>query len=582
MGGDVAVAGAAPALKKHVSAGVKRKAAAGAVAPAPARLQKVVLSGGKASGAASSSPPAVSTDGDEEEDSFGEEKEGDDDAAETTDGEEPNASESPSNSAGGDEGKNSARRRKTKCHYCQSMSDGADCGLVAGKCPNRPCDSCGGRHRLGRCRKSSPSGSGGDSQNFFASQNSLASDDGTPAASSSGKPSEEKKGGKGVKPQQVKEEWGYPQPQQGQQGQQQQQQRQQQQQHPVQGPDTSRSAGSTGSGKSSGMRRASKPNLTLETSASALESAYPGFDPVLSPTLATITPRNMMVGDSPLPSPTAAHDLINSLASPFGGAIGSNNLFASLGGLNLMHPFFPNTPMAACMTPMNGLGLQGKLGDEAEAVANAQALSFFNSMGGAGDMSGIFLGGIGMPGMGMGMGGAGGFFNGSGLTTTISPRKVAIGAHDDGTGLGHGYGPAKKQQMQLMQQVVQPPPLRDSARNGRVKGLSINTLAAEREAAGARSANNTGTHASVATHSSVDSGEADSPNGKNSRQYTMLRKRSACHYCSEIGQNCGLVAGKCPNRPCKTCQGRHRHGRCRLKKPLAPVVPALAPAQPAK
>jgi hypothetical protein len=93
---------------------------------------------------------------------------------------------------------------------------------------------------------------------------------------------------------------------------------------------------------------------------------------------------------------------------------------------------------------------------------------------------------------------------------------------------------------------------------------------------------NTGTHASVATHSSVDSGEADSPNGKNSRQYTMLRKRSACHYCSEIGQNCGLVAGKCPNRPCKTCQGRHRHGRCRLKKPLAPVVPALAPAQPAK
>jgi len=50
------------------------------------------------------------------------------------------------------------------------------------------------------------------------------------------------------------------------------------------------------------------------------------------------------------------------------------------------------------------------------------------------------------------------------------------------------------------------------------------------------------------------------------RQYTMKRKRSECHFCAELGLNCGLVAGKCPNRPCKTCKGRHRHGRCKLTK----------------
>lgn len=51
----------------------------------------------------------------------------------------------------------------------------------------------------------------------------------------------------------------------------------------------------------------------------------------------------------------------------------------------------------------------------------------------------------------------------------------------------------------------------------------------------------------------------------NRRQFTIRRKRSTCHYCMEIGQNCGIVAGKCPNRPCDKCNSRHRHGRCRVK-----------------
>jgi len=47
------------------------------------------------------------------------------------------------------------------------------------------------------------------------------------------------------------------------------------------------------------------------------------------------------------------------------------------------------------------------------------------------------------------------------------------------------------------------------------------------------------------------------------KSYTMLRKRSTCHFCYSLGENCGLVAGKCPNRPCDSCNGRHRHGRCK-------------------
>merc|ERR1712032_676732 len=64
---------------------------------------------------------------------------------------------------------------------------------------------------------------------------------------------------------------------------------------------------------------------------------------------------------------------------------------------------------------------------------------------------------------------------------------------------------------------------------------------------------------------------------RQNRQYTMLRKRSACHFCSEIGENCGLVAGKCPNRPCTNCGGRHRHGRCRLKRPINAKKNAVCP-----
>eukprot|EP00516_Mucochytrium_quahogii_P009809 CAMPEP_0203774244 /NCGR_PEP_ID=MMETSP0099_2-20121227/5182_1 /ASSEMBLY_ACC=CAM_ASM_000209 /TAXON_ID=96639 /ORGANISM=" , Strain NY0313808BC1" /LENGTH=260 /DNA_ID=CAMNT_0050672317 /DNA_START=818 /DNA_END=1601 /DNA_ORIENTATION=+ len=47
---------------------------------------------------------------------------------------------------------------------------------------------------------------------------------------------------------------------------------------------------------------------------------------------------------------------------------------------------------------------------------------------------------------------------------------------------------------------------------------------------------------------------------------TAQRRKSNCHYCEPLGENCGLVAGKCPNRPCDICNDRHRLGRCRKKR----------------
>lgn len=41
------------------------------------------------------------------------------------------------------------------------------------------------------------------------------------------------------------------------------------------------------------------------------------------------------------------------------------------------------------------------------------------------------------------------------------------------------------------------------------------------------------------------------------------RKKSACRYCKELGLNCGKFANKCPNRPCSDCGQRHRLGRCK-------------------
>jgi len=51
-------------------------------------------------------------------------------------------------------------------------------------------------------------------------------------------------------------------------------------------------------------------------------------------------------------------------------------------------------------------------------------------------------------------------------------------------------------------------------------------------------------------------------NGGRSR-YSAFRKASTCPFCAEIGQNCGKVAAKCPNRPCSKCSRRHRLNRCK-------------------
>jgi len=46
-------------------------------------------------------------------------------------------------------------------------------------------------------------------------------------------------------------------------------------------------------------------------------------------------------------------------------------------------------------------------------------------------------------------------------------------------------------------------------------------------------------------------------------RYSAFRKASNCPYCKDIGENCGKVAAKCPNRPCNNCNRRHRLNRCR-------------------
>lgn len=45
----------------------------------------------------------------------------------------------------------SAYRKNSVCGFCAEL--GINCGKVAAKCPNRPCNQCGRRHRLNRCRK---------------------------------------------------------------------------------------------------------------------------------------------------------------------------------------------------------------------------------------------------------------------------------------------------------------------------------------------------------------------------------------------------------------------------------------------
>jgi len=45
----------------------------------------------------------------------------------------------------------SAFRKASSCPFCKEI--GLNCGKVAAKCPNRPCNQCGRRHRLNRCRK---------------------------------------------------------------------------------------------------------------------------------------------------------------------------------------------------------------------------------------------------------------------------------------------------------------------------------------------------------------------------------------------------------------------------------------------
>lgn len=45
----------------------------------------------------------------------------------------------------------SAFRKASTCPFCAQI--GVNCGRVAAKCPNRPCNKCGRRHRLNRCKR---------------------------------------------------------------------------------------------------------------------------------------------------------------------------------------------------------------------------------------------------------------------------------------------------------------------------------------------------------------------------------------------------------------------------------------------
>lgn len=366
-----------------------------------------------------------------------------------------------------------------------------------------------------------------------------------------------------------------------------QQQQQQQAQGGVNNASSGGSIGNSNKGKSSYVTMSRKPQLRLDTA--AVETSFGALtEPLASPTLTMITPRNAgpnnhgntgivqqqsvsngnMNGGgggahSPLPSPSSADFLttfgLPGFMSPSGQHIhphqfspsGGNNMptLVSIGGSNNNNGLgsnnemgysqflpllsttnangsfnfqIPATPLSACTTP---LGSQ----------------SFTNMFGG---VNSLMNGLLGQPSPG-------------GNVSNQSPKREAgpgtayPSALLPGMGAEHGTTPRTGKEDQKKKG-------KKSKKDVAVDSVKVNNNTKKKRPP-------------LLTGVSQE---------RQNRQYTMLRKRSACHYCSEIGANCGLVAGKCPNRPCTSCNGRHRHGRCRLKRPLPGNKATLNAARP--
>ncbi len=63
----------------------------------------------------------------------------------------PAEDENDETDEGGAKSRYSAFRKASTCPFCREV--GVNCGKVAAKCPNRPCNKCDRRHRLNRCKR---------------------------------------------------------------------------------------------------------------------------------------------------------------------------------------------------------------------------------------------------------------------------------------------------------------------------------------------------------------------------------------------------------------------------------------------
>mmetsp|Transcript_7659 Transcript_7659/g.14051 ORF Transcript_7659/g.14051 Transcript_7659/m.14051 type:complete len:566 (+) Transcript_7659:3-1700(+) len=507
-------------------------------------------------------------------------------------------------SAGSDQPKtqSTARRRRSSCHYCRVLNQ--NCGLVAGKCPNRPCDICNGRHRLGRCKKKT------------GTPGALKTKTGPGPMKAKVKPQgTHSKLEKGTKPQLFEQDDEIVSPKSTSTSTTAATAQKQSPMHVEDKGNRCQSEGSLNgthkgpvlaapvdnpipppplSKPTTGNRLRRPAGLHLDTTAASMFDS----DPLSSPTMQRITPKSSL---NLANTPRSAISHFSPLSSPSslaGGDIFFNSFPASSPTGSLGHNLLGFFPPGLCF-PQTPTGLLSQNIMSPQSISRSpMAASFSKPI--QSPKSFVYPNDISMHSYqqfpqhlnvddnnahyptvpqneqdeGIGLQNTwenlSRFImpqhqpphgnNPSPSSNTLSPPSIRHHA-DNRKDLRMAHEPISpslqgqllKQQQQQQQQQQQIQIVQQQQQQVQQQQPSTRRLTKKKA------------RQTPQKKSAVKSGQAQS-SSKPGRQYTMLRKRSACHFCKELNTNCGLVAGKCPNRPCDICKGRHRHGRCRLKR----------------
>lgn len=383
-------------------------------------------------------------------------------------------------------GHSTAWRRKSKCHYCEPL--GQNCGLVAGKCPNRPCNRCNQRHRLGRCRRN---------PNKQTKRRTPQQQNNEPMSDESKDSISRSESSKSL-PGPV----------------------------PTDTPVLRHFQNAMNLAGNSSIVKGKKVKTKVETQPS-------------SPVPSMITDRHSSDSDVDISRPPSPNQQVYTLVPH---QLRPPALDTTENTLAIMQAFQPTIA-----------SIRQKLGLPQSSI---QTSDVSNS-----SFSVITNEQEKRPGFCLPLSHA--------LETPPGGNTITNqqGSPDLNATASSSLPPLGLWASQVMS-LRTPTSLAVQPSNvAAAGGISPKSSRSARRAVRGNSSPQKPSSKATSSPSSLPSSpKPKQANQQQQRQYTMMRKRSECHFCKQIGQNCGRVAGKCPNRPCSDCGGRHRHGRCRLKR----------------